>query len=120
MHNAKSITEVNLDTKDIKLSNLTQQELREIIAEIIGEIQSQPMEWKAEIKKADNGLIVKFTGGDWEDTKVYQQKDDNDPEENFEHYVGMFYNIMDYFGDNPRPKYRKKYVNIEYVGDNEE
>jgi hypothetical protein len=32
----------------------------------------------------------------------------------------MFYDILDYFGDNPRRKYRHKYINIEYVGDDEE
>lgn len=118
-----------MDNKDIKLSNITRTELTDIVAEIIGELQSKPTEWKVEIKKTDNGLIATYNGGDSEETKVYQQKPEDDiyekeqyrgGEENFEHYVAMFYDILDYFGDNPRRKYRHKYINIEYVGGDEE
>ncbi len=71
-------------------------------------------DWKVEITKKDNGFLVNFSGGDCDINKVYEQIDSvHDIEESYEHYVNMFYEIMDYFGDF-HSKHRKNNIEINY------
>ena len=74
------------------------------------------MAWCVNIKYANNGFIVKYKGGDTEGEQVYQQKDDpslQGPEENKEHLVDLFWDIMDYFGMSGS-KHDKKRLRITY------
>jgi hypothetical protein len=73
-------------------------------------------EWKAIIIKKDNGFVVKFSGGDFELEKVFEQPESEGNDDSREHYVGMFYEIMDYFGD-INNKHREKNIIINYGQD---
>lgn len=71
-------------------------------------------ELSVKIIKKLNGFLVNFYGGDYNISKVYQQKDEDcSDEDNLEHYVDTFYDIMEYFGDF-YSKHRKKNIDIRY------
>lgn len=71
--------------------------------------------WSVKLTKKSNGFVVDFSGGDVEISKVYQQKEDSLLEDSFEHYVEIFYDIMEYFADF-NSKHRKKNIEIKYKG----
>lgn len=74
--------------------------------------------WKTEISKRDNGFLVDFSGGDVDTSKVFQQKENiSEKEDNYEHYIEMFYDIMEYFGDF-YSKHRTKNIVIKYQDTN--
>lgn len=71
-------------------------------------------EWYVKITKTGNGFLVEYMGGDNDMSMVYQEKESvHFNEENYEHYVEMFYEIMEYFGDF-FSKHRKKNIDIKY------
>ncbi len=74
-------------------------------------------DWQITIKKHNNGFVVKYNGGDFEETRVFEQKEKG-TEENYSHYVPMLYSIPDYFGDFSS-KHREKNLYIFYTGYNE-
>jgi hypothetical protein len=91
--------------------------MENILDKTIEQEKYVPNDWNIIMTKKDNGFIIKYSGSDYEFEKVYEQKED-DAEESFEHYIKIFYDIMEYFGDFPS-KHRKNNINIKYKSEHE-
>ncbi len=69
--------------------------------------------WKIEIVKVHNGYQAKFSGGDSNEEKVYEDKTEDPQDLDREHIVDMFYDIIGHFGETGS-KYDKKRLRVEY------
>ena len=75
------------------------------------------MNWYAKINAVDNGFIVDYFDGETKKKVVYQLKTDGDDlsstETDKEHIVEMFYELLQFFGEQGS-KHDKKRLHITY------
>jgi len=71
------------------------------------------MKWQAVLSKIDNGFIVEYWDGEGRNKQVYQIKYTPEPEENKEHIVEMFYDLLEFYGE-IGSKHDKKRLSIKW------
>jgi len=71
------------------------------------------MKWQATITKVGNGFVVEYWDAESKEKQVYQMKEDNQPEDNKEHIVEMFYDLLEFFAE-VGSKHDKKRIQIEW------
>lgn len=72
------------------------------------------MKWHADIIPVDNGFIVDYFSGDGKRKVIYEEKNEFAQDPDKEHIVEMFYEILEFFGEQGS-RYDKKRIHIELV-----